>query len=201
MLSPMSDAIDVHTEAGHDAAEAVLAFINTRSEFRGRDPERFGSADDFNSWASEHGLLDGAVVTDSDVVAARELRQALVTVLRAHSGDATLDPGDLRAAESYLDHAAARYPIKATVGADGVHLTGQDTGAAGILGTILGAAAETAQRGDWGRVKTCCSPPCQHAFFDHTRNASQRYCRAACGSRASMRAARQRQVETGDATA
>jgi hypothetical protein len=67
------------------STETLLNFVNTRADAGGR-VEQFGTGAALAEWAAEHDLLDGdTVVTDADAAAARELRDALVSVMLAHS--------------------------------------------------------------------------------------------------------------------
>ncbi|MGV9610899.1 CGNR zinc finger domain-containing protein [Nocardia xishanensis] len=178
-----------------DAAALVLQFVNTRADGAGR-VEVFGTASGFADWAIEHGLLDAAVVvTDSDAVAARELRDALVTVLLTHSGDPDIGDAQVTEAERYLLQAGVRYPLTTVVTSETAQLLAGSTGAPGVLGAVLAAVTETAQRGDWMRIKACCNPPCHFGFIDRTRNRAARYCSPGCGSQVSMRALRQRRKQ------
>jgi predicted RNA-binding Zn ribbon-like protein len=182
-----------------DAVQApvatVLEFVNTRLDVRGRT-ERFGSADAFAEWAREHELLDGEPVTESDAAAARELRTAVLALLRAHSPAQDIAADELRDAEAQLAHAADRYPVKVVLSAGGSSIGGSGRGAAGVFGEVLAAAGKVAQHGDWARLKACCSDPCQHAFVDRTKNGAQMYCDSVCSSRAAMRAMRERRRAT-----
>ncbi|UFS96100.1 CGNR zinc finger domain-containing protein [Nocardia huaxiensis] len=183
---------------GDDAAALVLSFVNTRADGAG-GVEIFGAAAGFAEWAIERGLLDAAtVVTDSDAAAARELRDALVTTLLTHAGDPDIDAAQLAEAERYLRQAGVRYPLTTVVTAQDAQLFAGSSGVPGVLGSVLAAVTETAQRGDWTRIKACCNPPCHFGFIDRTRNRAARFCSPGCGSQVSMRALRQRrkQAET-----
>jgi predicted RNA-binding Zn ribbon-like protein len=128
------------------------------------------------------------MVSDSEVAAARELRSALLTLLLAHSSHPSVTQQQIADAERQLEHAGERYPVRITLSTANSHVAGYNQGAAGVFGKVLAAANETVQKDLWGRLKACCSHPCQHAFIDTTRNASQRYCDSKCASRAAMRA-------------
>lgn len=179
-----------------EAVALLLQFVNTRADGAGR-VEQFGSAAAFGDWARRHGLLDDdTVVLDSDVAAARELRDALVTVLLAHANDPHVDDARLQGAEHYLHQTGARYPLRAVVTADTTRLVPAGIGIPGALAAILAAVAHTAQDDQWSRVKACCNPPCHQGFIDRTRNQAGRYCSPGCGSQVSMRALRQRRSAT-----
>ncbi|MGK8556129.1 CGNR zinc finger domain-containing protein [Nocardia gipuzkoensis] len=178
-----------------DAAEIVLQFVNTRADGAG-NIEVFGTATGFADWAVEQDLLTTeSVVTDSDAAAARELRDALVTVFLAHAGDPAVDAAQIADAEKYLRQAGARYPLTTVVTMENAQLIAGATGVPGALGTILAAVTEAAHSGDWMRIKACCNPPCHFGFVDRTRNRAARYCSPGCGSQVSMRAYRQRQKQ------
>ncbi|WP_245673607.1 CGNR zinc finger domain-containing protein [Nocardia lijiangensis] len=180
-----------------DAAALVLQFVNTRADGAGR-VEVFDTASGFADWAIEQGLLAATiVVTDSDAVAARELRDALVTMLLTHAGDSDIGDALVAEAERYLLQAGVRYPLATVVTAKTAQLLAGSSGVPGALSAVLAAVTETAQRGDWMRIKACCNPPCHFGFIDRTRNRTARYCSPGCGSQVSMRALRQRRKQAG----
>jgi predicted RNA-binding Zn ribbon-like protein len=173
--------------------DSVLAFVNTRADGGGR-PELFGDAAAFGTWLEEHDQFGGpTAVTDADAAAARELREALVTIMLAHSGDEESVGKPLRAAEAYLRRIGSLYPLATVVTEQGARLTSPQSGGAHVFGTLLAAVAEFALSGDWGRIKACRNPPCHFGFFDRTRNGSGLYCSTGCGAQVSMRKYRQRQ--------
>ncbi|HEY1972733.1 MAG TPA: ABATE domain-containing protein [Pseudonocardia sp.] len=193
----MRGANQSSSRAEPDAAETVLRFVNTRADGGGRS-DVFARSADFAGWAAEHELLAAdTVVSESDAVAARELRDALITVLLAHSGDPAIDAAEVGAAERYLGQAGTRYPLTARITATGARLVAGSTGVPGVLGQVLAAVTELAQRDEWTRIKACCNPSCHSGFVDRTRNRAGRYCCAGCGSRVSMRAMRQRRRDSG----
>ncbi|WP_308165307.1 CGNR zinc finger domain-containing protein [Nocardia noduli] len=182
-------------ERSLDAVTLVLRFVNTRADGAGRI-EIFGTAAEFANWAIEQDLLAAdMVVTDSDAAAARELRDALVTVLLTHAGDPDIADFRIAEAERYLLRAGVRYPLTTIVTAETAQLTAGSAGVPGTLGAVLAAVTETALRGDWMRIKACCNPPCHFGFIDRTRNRAARYCSPGCGSQVSMRALRQRRKQ------
>jgi predicted RNA-binding Zn ribbon-like protein len=175
-------------------AEAVLDFVNTRADAGGRR-ELFGDAQGFEAWLAGHEQFGGAdaVVTDADAAVARELRDALVVVLLAHSGEEDVAGEPLRIAEDHLRRAGSLYPLASVIGATGVRLTSPQSGVAHVFGTVLAAVTEFAQSGQWKRVKACRNPPCHSGFFDRTRNGAALYCSSGCSAQVSMRKYRQRQ--------
>ncbi|MFJ5711592.1 CGNR zinc finger domain-containing protein [Streptomyces sp. NPDC093105] len=181
--------------------ETVLAFVNTRADGSGRR-ELFADGDSFAAWLAEHdafGPGGETVVTDADAAVARELRDALVTVLLAHSGDEESLGEPLLRAERHLRRVGALYPLATVVTAGGVELASPQTGVPRVFGTVLAAVTTFAQTGDWGRVKACRNPPCHFGFLDRTRNGAGLYCSTGCGSQVSMRKHRRRQRRDGGA--
>ncbi|WP_331738477.1 CGNR zinc finger domain-containing protein [Streptomyces sp. NBC_01276] len=181
------------------AVETVLAFVNTRADGGGRR-ELFGDGHSFAAWLAEHDEFGGeTVATDADAAAARELRDALVTLLLAHSGEEESLGEPLQHAEQHLRRAGALYPLATVVTARGVELASPQAGVPGVFGTVLAAVTTFAQTGDWGRIKACRNPPCHFGFFDRTRNGAGLYCSTGCGSQVSMRNYRQRQRRESEA--
>src|SRR6266576_1037364 len=101
----MSSQVAVLPESVDVAVDTVLSFVNTRFDGKGARVERFGSVVDFTAWATERQLMGDAIVSESEVVAARELRAALVTVLLAHADHPEVTGAQLAEAERFLDHA------------------------------------------------------------------------------------------------
>jgi predicted RNA-binding Zn ribbon-like protein len=148
------------------------------------------SGRDLTAWLARCAGV--STVDEADVVAARDLRGAVVTLLRAHSGCVT-DDTEVPAAEAYVRRVAVRYPLVAQVGAEGCKLVPAQTGVLGVFGALLAAVTELAYEGGWPRVKVCKNVACHEAFYDKTRNSSGLYCSAACSSQVAMRAYRSRQ--------
>ncbi|MFG3662375.1 CGNR zinc finger domain-containing protein [Streptomyces sp. NPDC047706] len=175
------------------SADVVLRFVNTHPAGPHELPERFGNAQDLRTWLLEQAMgSESTHVTEADAASARELREALITVLLAHSAGQESAPDGLAEAERFLRHAASRYPLVTVVTASGASLAPAQTDVPGLFGTVLASATELAQAGVWDRVRACRHTPCHYGFFDRTRNKNSVYCGPGCGSRASMRAYRQR---------
>ncbi|MFF7082485.1 CGNR zinc finger domain-containing protein [Streptomyces lavendulae] len=193
MSSAAAESAKPSSRTVMSAVETVLAFVNTRADGAGRR-ELFGDGHSFAAWLAEHDEFGGeTVATDADAAAARELRDALVTLLLAHSGGEESLGEPLQHAEQHLRRAGALYPLATVVTARGVELASPQAGVPGVFGTVLAAVTTFAQTGDWGRIKACRNPPCHFGFFDRTRNGAGLYCSTGCGSQVSMRNYRQRQ--------
>jgi predicted RNA-binding Zn ribbon-like protein len=170
------------------SSDLILDFVNTRA--RGDDyPELLGDSVGLAAWIAGSGSSgQGAVATDADAAVARELREAMVALLRAHSGC----NDELADAEDYLARIAERYPLTPRLDAGGCTLVSQQSGIPGLLGSLFAAAADLASRGAWQRLRICKDPACRTGFFDKTRNSSGLYCSSACSSKMAMRAYRSR---------
>jgi predicted RNA-binding Zn ribbon-like protein len=174
-----------------ESSDLLLGLVNTRPAVDGR-PELLGDRSALARWLTISGLGDEeTLVTDADAAAARELREAFVTIFRAHVGcpdGATALPD----AEAYLRQVAERYPLTSRISAGGCTLVPAQTGVLGAFGSVLAAVADLASRGAWLRLKMCKNDSCYAGFFDKTRNSSGLYCSTACGTQMSQRAYRSR---------
>jgi predicted RNA-binding Zn ribbon-like protein len=129
--------------------------------------------------------LEGGSDTISDA-GAREVREAIRTLLRANNGVAT----DVAPASQLLDDAARRAGLR--VGFADATLTFRSSERTN-LADVLTALAETMADGSWSRLKACRSDTCQWAFYDAARNHSRQWCdMSVCGNRAKARRFRSR---------
>ena len=173
-----------------ESVELLVSFVSTTAGLNGR-VEAIATGAAFAAWLRGRGLGDpDDQPTEADGAAARELRAALIGVFRAHC-DCPAAP--VEESESYLRRAARRYPVQATVSAEGCRFEAAQAGVPGIFGSILAAAADVASQGLWPRLKMCKNPTCYGGFYDKTRNLSGQFCSPACNSQVSMRAYRERQ--------
>jgi predicted RNA-binding Zn ribbon-like protein len=174
--------------------DMVLGFANTHGHL-GRLPEFFADSAGLRDWLSRQGVdSEHLVVTAADVIEAREIRDALVTVMVSHADPAEVGADELAVAEQALQRAAQRYPLQANITRQGAGLSSAQPGLAGVIGSVLAAVVELAQSGQWDRFKACRN--CHHSFVDQSRNASATFCRTSCKSQAGMRAYRSRQRGT-----
>ncbi|MBG0828722.1 CGNR zinc finger domain-containing protein [Planomonospora sp. ID67723] len=171
----------------------MLDFVNTRP-IAGRE-ERLADASSAALWLRTTGLVaEGILVTEGDATTARELREALVTVLLAHAGEPD-DGTALEAAEAYLRRSGVLYPLSPVVTSRDVRLLPAHAGVPGAFGSLLAAVADLARQGTWTRLKACRNPPCHLGFYDRTRNSSATYCSPRpCGAQVAMRSYRSRRA-------
>jgi predicted RNA-binding Zn ribbon-like protein len=175
--------------------DLVLRFANTHGHL-GRLPERFADSAGLRDWLSQQQGLDpnALVITGADVIEAREIRDALITVMVSHADAEAASADELLVAEQALQRAAQRYPLQANITRGGAGLSSAQSGLAGVIGSALASVVELAQSGQWNRFKACRN--CHHGFVDQSRNASATFCRTSCKSQAGMRAYRSRQRGT-----
>jgi predicted RNA-binding Zn ribbon-like protein len=173
-----------------------LNFVNTH-DHQGRLPDRFADVAGLQEWL---GCLlppiNDAVVTIADAAEAREIRDALVTVMLTHADASGVSEDELVGAEQALQRASQRFPLQANITRAHAGLMSVQPALAGVLGTVLVAVVELAQSNNWNRVKACRN--CHHGFVDNSRNLSAAFCSTQCKSQAGMRAYRSRQRQTSD---
>lgn len=119
-------------------------------------------------------------------------REGLRELLLAHNGE----PGG-EASTKALNELAAAVPLRARFDPEGEpHLMA--TAEAGevieeITGRILAIVVLSAAESTWRRLKACRNEGCLWVFYDRSKNRSGSWCTMdVCGSRAKMRAYRQR---------
>lgn len=167
--------------------ELVIDFVNTRDVEE--ETEDLDTPARLAAWLADHELLDDSVGTlrPADLAAAVELREALRTVLRGHTGD-DVDP----TAGTRLEQVAERGQLSVWFAADGsIQIAPRAAGYDGVAARLLVPVAHAALDGTWRRVKACVADTCQAAFYDKSRNRSGRWCdMAICGNRTKVRSYR-----------
>ena len=155
----------------------VQAFVNTVDREHG--PDLLDDSDGFAEWLDRNLLPADGVATDG-LASAREVREALRTLLLANNGEAD-DPR----ARAVLDAAARRARLEATFPPDGAALVPQADGVDAAIGRILAAAFAAMVDGSWARLKACPAELCGWAFYDRSTNSSATWCSmSVCGGRA-----------------
>ena len=109
--------------------DLVLGFANTHGHL-GRLPERFADSAGLRDWLSQQQGLDpkALVITGADVIEAREIRDALVTVMVSHADTEAASADELLVAEQALQRAAQRYPLQANITREGAGLSSATAG-------------------------------------------------------------------------
>jgi predicted RNA-binding Zn ribbon-like protein len=176
-------------------SELIKAFVNTLH----KDPQLDGDEEGLTTpgelvaWLSAHGLpVDRA--TAADLAQARELREALRTLLLANNGEHV----DVPAAYAVLDRSARNAHVELCCADGGPALVPSASGVAGALGEIVVAVHTATADGSWPRLKACRARDCEWAFIDNAKNQSRAWCSmSSCGNREKARAHRARQRTAG----
>ncbi|GGW64106.1 CGNR zinc finger domain-containing protein [Streptomyces xantholiticus] len=145
-------------------------------------------------WVADSRLPAGLrlVADDTEVAAARALRDALwgMADARAHGRDA--DPADV----SVVNAAAAAAPLVARIGADGCRQWAPGATVAQLLSTVARDAVDLFTGPYAHRVRECGSHDCQLLFVDISRPGRRRWCSMErCGNRSKVRAHRARRSD------
>jgi predicted RNA-binding Zn ribbon-like protein len=156
----------------------VQMLVNTVDREHG--PDLLDDAGGLADWLAARGLLEpGTAPTAADVRTARELREALRSLLHANNG-APEEPG----ARAVLEAVAARAELRPGFPLEGPELMPGRGGADGALGRVVAAAFAAMLDGSWPRLKACPREVCGWAFYDRSSNASATWCSmAVCGGR------------------
>ena len=169
--------------------ELVRAFVNTRD--LDEETDAIASPAELAAWLVDAGLAAPSTrATAADVRRAAAVREALRVELLHNGGHHDDVPCD----DAVLDTAARRAKLRIAFSPQGVSRIVADAGGVdGALGGVLAEVHRAQVDGTWPRLKACALDDCEWAFFDHTKNASGRWCdMAVCGNRAKARAFRER---------
>lgn len=175
-----------------DGLEHIKEFVNTRELTHRREELNTGVA--LAQWLSAHGLAGASArASRGDLIRARELREAIRSILIAHN-DGSTPPSE---AWETLDRAAGRARLRprfTPAGAAGVEP--EAGGVDGALGRLVAIVYGAMSQGTWTRLKACREQSCQWVFYDQTKNRSGSWCTMElCGNRAKARAYRDRHKE------
>ncbi len=174
-------------EAAPGDLELVRRFVNTRNVERGTDG--LAGPAELVAWLEEHSLVARASAGPADVVAARQLREAIRALLLENNGVSTRKEAALT-----LNRTARAAGLALAFDPDGgARLEPAARGVAGALGRLLAIVAAAMADGTWTRLKACRADDCRWAFYDRARNRSRHWCSmAVCGNRTKARAYRDR---------
>jgi predicted RNA-binding Zn ribbon-like protein len=174
--------------------EIVRNFVNTRDIETRHD--RFATPAGLMSWLRENDLVDpddadpGASEGRQLLARAIELREGLRYALAAHEGE----PDGKRHLRR-LNKAAQGLSLQIQFEPGGPRVAPIGAGPAAGLARLMGIVHAAAVDGSWERLRICASDDCRWAFYDHSRNASGKWCAMAiCGNRDKARRYRRRQA-------
>ncbi len=179
----------VSNKAPPHGLDLVIDFVNTRELDEHTDA--LATPAELRAWLAEKGLLDGraGAVSDADVAAAIDLREALRALMLANNAAGAQDPS----AWGVLDEVCRRGHLAVRFQVGGAALEAGAAGVPGALARLLAPVAAALADGSWQRVKACRADDCLWAFYDRSRNRSGVWCEmAVCGNRTKVRAYRSR---------
>ena len=184
-------------EAGHTAStkqapeplDLVRRFVNTRNRMRGYD--LLGNVEEAGRWLPEAGYQEDVAVGEEELKRLRALRESLRNILTVH----TLGTSErLSSNAAQLDELCASVTLRPSFDLGGnPRLVAVSEGRERFVEDLLAAAIWAQYTGIWQRLKACANEDCRWVFYDHSKNRSGSWCvMEICGSRAKMRAYRQR---------
>lgn len=174
-------------KSDQDAADLLIAFVNTREIEEGTD--EIGDAEALRTWVEEQTGEYLPAPDDEAHTRALALRESLRAFLRANNG---AEAGERELAA--LREATERSRYRTAFGADGrLQLVPARTDLSGFEARLLLAIECLQAQGAWPRLKACTDEGCQWAFFDTTRNRSRTWCSMEeCGNKEKTRRYRER---------
>ncbi|WP_410568705.1 CGNR zinc finger domain-containing protein [Amycolatopsis sp. cmx-4-61] len=137
-------------------------------------------------WCTEAGLTPAdPACTAADLVAARELREAVYRLMLGRlSGTAAADE-DVATVNRWAAHPPPVTALRVT--SAGLRAERVPATVPSLLGLIAADAVAVLGGGDAARLRECANPECSLLFLDTSRAGARRWCSmAACGSRDKM---------------
>lgn len=156
-----------------------------------RGYDLMGNVEEAERWLAEADYRVETAITEAELKRLRELRESLRSVLVAHTSGVSEQP---RRSASRLNELCAPVNLRPDFTPEGEpRLVASSEGLERLVEDLLAAAVWAHHTGLWGRLKVCANEDCRWAFYDHSKNRSGNWCvMEICGSRAKMRAYRQR---------
>jgi predicted RNA-binding Zn ribbon-like protein len=170
------------------AGRLSLDFVATVSERGTTNLERLSTPDDLANWIAFAGLTDRRLTpTDSDLVAARTLREAILGLVTAW----TRGTAPAERHRRTVNAAAANSPPTPTLSRGGHVIRAGNTDS--VLALLARDALDLADSPDLVMVRWCADTRCTRPFIDRSRGHRRRWCgMRGCGDRAKAAAYRER---------
>ena len=162
--------------------------------FRSVQPvELLVTGHDLRDWAGDAGLPAAGLPSDSELVDARVLREAIYRAARSVIDGHAITTVDRKV----INHAATTaVPVPRLTASGTSELVAPADTFTPILAMVARDAIDVLSRGD-GRLRLCADERCSLVFYDESRPGQRRWCATArCGNRANTQAYRARQGET-----
>ena len=166
-----------------------LDFAGTLRHRRSAREELLTDPDRLSKWAVQAGLVDAAIaVTQDDLAAALELREAIYRVVTAG-----LEHRSLQVADVDLLNDRASQP-RLTPRLDPTGSTSRDGTASRLLASLAADLVDLLASGDIENVKGCAHPNCTRLYLDSSRAKNRHWCgMSTCGNKVKVQAFRARQ--------
>ncbi|WP_345743553.1 CGNR zinc finger domain-containing protein [Streptomyces sp. ODS28] len=172
-----------------DSLVLVRELVNTRDVETGEDALAEGAG--FADFVRRHGLGPMGLDRDRHGADLRELRECLRAACLAHAGT-DMPPHEAAVLGERLGHAPLALGVDRT-GAAALRPAEGLSGMRALTARIAADIAAASADGAWQRLKVCEAHDCLWAFYDRSPAGRRRWCdMAVCGSRAKMRAYRNR---------
>ncbi len=169
----------------------MQAFVNTWEADRGSDV--LGDPREAGVWLRDAGLWHAdEPPTGSDLRVAREVREAIRSLLRANGGGPVPTEGQLRPLSELASGHGLRFDV--SPGDGRVDLLPESAeGVRAELSVLLLVVRDAQRDGTWQRLKACDNSDCGWAFYDRSHSRRGRWCdMAVCGNRIKNRTLRAR---------
>ena len=166
-----------------------LDFAGTLKYRRSAREELLTGPGRLSEWAVQAGMVDAAiVVTEDDLAAAIELREAIYRVVTAR-----LEHRPLQVADVDLLNERASQP-RLTPRLDSTGSTSRDGTASQLLASLAADLLDLLAAGGIKNVKGCAHPNCTRLYLDSSRAKNRHWCgMGTCGNKVKVQAFRARQ--------
>jgi predicted RNA-binding Zn ribbon-like protein len=177
------------TKQAPEPLDLVQRFVNTRN--RMRDYDLLENTEKAGQWLSEAGYGASMDLGEKELERLRALRESLRAVLTIHTVGTS---EELSFAAAQLEELCASVTLRPGFDLEGKpRLVAVSEGRERFIEDLLATAVWSQHAGIWKRLKACANEDCRWIFYDHSKNRSGNWCvMEICGSRAKMRAYRQR---------
>jgi predicted RNA-binding Zn ribbon-like protein len=171
------------------AGRQCLNFVGTMKHRHSSREELLTEPALLSDWAVQAGLLDGAVaVTDDDLAAAIELREAVYRTIVARLDGHRPQPADVE----LLNERASQPQLTPRLLRTGA--TCREGTPAQLLASLAADLLDLLAGPDIENVKRCAHPKCTRLYLDASRAKNRQWCgMGTCGNRAKVQAFRARQ--------
>jgi predicted RNA-binding Zn ribbon-like protein len=166
-----------------------LNFVGTMKHRHSSREELLTEPELLSDWAVEAGLLDAAIdVTDDDLAAALELREAIYRTVSARLESHRPQPADV----GLLNEWATQPQLTPRLLRNGA--TRREGTTAQLLASLAADLLDLLAGDDIENVKRCAHPDCTRLYLDASRAKNRHWCgMGTCGNKAKVQAFRARQ--------